>query len=178
MKSLTSTSELNKIIKQQVGLLAEVDPSVVRDSTLYFGAEFNKDDDSILTSFNPDDTFIFFASGDRETTSQTSFTEEDGSIVYYKAYQYNLYIYGENGCDVANKLVARLRSESVRNAFHEQGIHIESVSNPVQLREFVNELVWMREDVNIDLSVKLKIDQLSDYQTFTDLTEFNIVKAN
>ena len=65
---------------------------------------------------------------------------DDGPIIndtidFYKSYKLHVIIYGNNGYNIANKTIGRLRSEFVRNEVQEKGIYLESVENLNSLKE-------------------------------------------
>ena len=76
--------------------------------------------------------------------------------------------------EITPKLVARFRTERVRNNLYNEGIYIESISNPIQLDEFVNGVIWKRWDFEIDISVRFEVNQISTYSDFDALNKINI----
>lgn len=177
MKELTSTENISSLIRAQVIKQTRLDPEYVRAATLEFGADFDKEVDGLFESFNTSEAFIFFESEDRESESNVSMTMKDGSIIYYKSYEYTLHIYGEPSTDLANELIARFRTEKVRNDLLDNGVYLEKIDDAIETREFINGLIWLRHDVNIDISCKLRIEQLDDYQDFYDINSVSIDKT-
>lgn len=97
----------------------------------------------------------------------------DNSITYYKIYRLKLTLYGSNSSSVALKLVGRLRSSKVRTDLYSSGIYIEKVSEPDIINEFKNNLVWLRNDVQVDIGVKYALSQVD---VATEYEAINTIK--
>ena len=106
-----------------------------------------------------------------------SFTEVDDSVTYYKSFSVQITMYGDETDNIAPLLVARLRTEAARDNLFNQGVYLESVSNPTQLDEFKNGVLWKRWDFEINISVRFSIAPVyaqNPMKILNDLTIENI----
>lgn len=174
MNVFGNINELNKYLRNMLITQSEVDPNKILNALSMYGAELDKFlEDSIYISVDQLDSVILFELINRDSDSNVSFNEYgDDKVTYYKCYTLRLIIYGNSSSDVANKIVARFRTEKVKEDLYENGIYLEEVTDPISLNEFKNNTMWLRNDVNLDIGVKLKISQVStdsDFQSFSDL---------
>ena len=112
----------------------------------------------------------------RDSNSTVSYTNIDEDIVYHKAYSLKLTIYGNDCENVANNIVARFRSEIVRNSLLDNGVHIEDISDSILFPEFVNDSMWLRSDLSIDISCTFIVKQISKDDNFETLSELKVIK--
>lgn len=181
MNTFESIKELNKYLRNMLVTQSEINSDKVLNALSIYGTELDKLlSESIYTSIDQLDSVILFELINRDSNSNVSFNEYeqtslgtiDNNVTYYKCYTLKLIIYGDSSSDVANKIVARFRTEKVKEDLYENGIYLERVTDPISLNEFKNNTMWLRNDIDIDIGVKLKISQIStdsDFQSFSDL---------
>lgn len=85
----------------------------------------------------------------------------DESITYYKVYRLKLTIYGSDSSTIATKVASRMRSAKVRATLYQSGIYIEQVTEPEIINEFKNNLIWLRNDIQVDIGVKYSVSQVA-----------------
>lgn len=93
----------------------------------------------------------------------------DTNITYYKMFSLKVIIYGNDSINLASKLVARFRSEATRNKLYADGVYLAEVSEQKTVNEFKNEMMWLRNDITIDIGIKQSIAQLTPEHTFADV---------
>lgn len=172
---IPNTNEIDRLIRAELITQSELDGNFVRNALSEYGTDLDKNRiDLVFESLEVSDCCILFETQSNSNTDDISLTEEDDTITYYKSFKIKIITYGDISDEITPKLVARFRSERVRNKLYDEGIHIESVSNPIQLDEFVNGVIWSRWDFEIEISVRFEINQISTYSDFNSLNELKI----
>lgn len=181
MIAFQNVKELEKILRENLIIQSELKPERVRNSLSIYGTQLDKLlSEEIYGSIEQSDCLLLFELNSRESTSDVSMTEtednDDNSITYYKAFRLRVILYGDDSSDIALKLVARFRTEEVRSHLYEQGVYLEKISDPFKLNEFKNETMWIRNDIEIDIGCKFKIQPINLDSNFIDITELNIIQ--
>lgn len=177
MNTIANIDELNKLIRNQLIIQAELPSNRVRNALTTYGAMLDK----LLTkqefdSVCPCEELMLFELKTRENDADVSMTEnEDASISYYKSYSVYIILYGNNSATIMNKLIARLRTQAVRQALYEEGVYIEEVKNDLSINEFKNDVMWHRHDTEILISCKMSIKQVTPDNAFEKLNPVNII---
>lgn len=169
IKAFGNVNELNKELRTILMTQSGVDGQFVRNALSTFGETldkllFKQTYDTIC----PCDVLILFELRSRENETDVSMTERDDTVTYYKSYELYVIIYGDKAADVANMLIARMRTEAVRLRLLDLGIYLESVSNDTSLNEFKNNVMFNRHDIRFNISCRFSIAQVSsDYSMET-----------
>lgn len=175
MKTVNDINDLNKIIRTLLMSQSELDPQFIRNAVSMYGQNLDKNyDDDILSNLTTDDLLMLFELQSRQTDFEISETEEDDSISYYKAYTIHITIYGNASITFSNQLIARLRSNTVRELFAVQGVYLESVSESKYICEFKNHVLWQRADFDINIACKMSLSQLNVEHEFDKLNAVTI----
>lgn len=205
MKTFNDVNELNKYLRNILITQTQLDGSRVLNALSLYGTELDKllsDSTTQYDAIDNTNTTLLFELQARSSTSDMSMEENetsvaslvcsdnvecdsltvsdngpvlDTSIAYYKSYKLNIIIYGNASSTLAGKLVARLRTETVRNKLYCDGIYLESVSDQTTINEYKNESMWLRNDITVNISVKQDIAQISVDGNFNnfDMTILN-----
>ena len=176
MTTITDINELNKILRQYVIQQSEVDSNFVRNSLSTYGENLNK----LLfrqeyNSICPCDTLILFELVNRNSTNNVSMTEDDNSVTSYMSYTFKLIIYGTSANNVANKLIARMRTESIREKLLSEGVYLEHIDDAMSVNEFINGIMIQRQDVDIQISCQLSTIQISNDNIITSIDQPKIL---
>lgn len=177
MISFKKVDDLEKLLREEISVQSELPLDRVLNSLSLYGTELDTYlMENIYVSIEQPDTLVLFELTSRKSNSDVSMNiqTEDDFITYDKAFRLNLIMYGSSSSDVALKLVARFRTEEVRNNLYEKGIYLEKVEDPYILNEYKNETMWLRNDVNIDIAVEFKIQPITKNSIFSNLSELNI----
>ena len=173
---LQSIDEVNVVIRRFLIRQSEVDEHFVRDAKTLFGPSLDKSEDGVIfESIEHDDVMILFELYARKSDSDMTQTLEDGSIISYKSFVVHVIIYGDDSTTVAEKLVARFRTQKVRSDLQSNAIHLEEISEIIELHEFKASTIWKRNDFDIDISCNLLFSQINDDYEVVSLSSLNIV---
>lgn len=181
IQAVSNVQEIKDGIAEQLILQSGISKEFVRESTYGFGASLDKriggQYSTVFFGIRPENTIILFALHDSGSSSgefrQTSNTEEDGSITYYRAYRMHVVIYGDASGDVSNVLAARFRTQKVIRTLYEKGIFVETVGDPEEVHEIKNGAIWERHDFDMNIRCRFNIQQISDDNDFLEIGKIN-----
>lgn len=118
------------------------------------------------TSFRLEDTFITFdvAIDNNEPTYISD--EENGYMSTIVPYRTNLQIYGNGSYTMAQKLLARFDTNEVKEELYSKGIWITHLVYVENVKEFVNNTLWTRNDILLGSTSRISTAKLHDCGTF------------
>lgn len=175
MITLQNTNSIETIIRAALIAQSGLNGKFIRNSLSLHGEALEKVlSEQIYTSIDGLDSLMLFELQSRQNDADMSETESDGSISYYKSFTIYVIIYGDSSTDIANVLTARFRTESVRTQLQYDGIYLEKISDPQKINEYKNETMWIRNDIEIDISCQIKIKQVSEEEHFKRLNNINV----
>lgn len=178
MISISNFDELNKILRKQLILQSELPSKRVANSDTLYGVTLDKLlKDKIFISLDSKDNILLFELISRNSSNDINFSETDSNINSYKSYELKIIIYGNTSPDIANNVEARFRTEYVLNDLQNQGIYIESVSEPIIIHEFINESQWTRTDLSIYISCKFEIKPITMLDDYSDYSDIIVIKG-
>ena len=178
MISISNFDELNKILRKQLILQSELPSKRVANSDTLYGVTLDKLlKDKIFISLDSKDNILLFELISRNSSNDINFSETDSNINSYKSYELKIIIYGNTSPDIATNVEARFRTEYVLNDLQNQGIYIESVSEPIIIREFINESQWTRTDLSIYISCKFEIKPITMLDDYSDYSDIIVIKG-
>ena len=170
---MTDIESINTILRAQLIAQSGISAELIRDATTEYGSFLDMNSSgSIFESLTPTNTALLFELKTRESSINMSRTNDNDSITFFRAYQLRVILYGDNSGNVANMLVARFRTEKVRNSLLAKGVYVETVSEPERITEFKNNIVWQRNDIEINVSCEVELTQSSidaDFETFDEI---------
>lgn len=176
MAIISNIDEINKILRNCLITQSQVtDPKQVLNALSIYGDELHRriNNSTVYTSYEPNDVFILFELGTSQNANNVSFNEDDdeidGDIVYQRAFNLRVMIYGNDSMNVSHKLASRLRTANVRESLLQQGIKIDYVDDPDTTKEFINNTLWFRSDFDINITCEMSIEQVSTDYTMTVL---------
>lgn len=179
MISLSSVKQVVKLLRDEIIIQSELDSSRIGNGLSLYGDNLEKHLNSQqVESYEGSDCFIVFELKTRESSSDFSKTEKNQltEMFYYRSYRMFLVMYGNDSPDISNNLTVRFRSEDVRDKLQNQGIYLEKVSDPYSTNDFKNGVMWMRNDIFIDITCKFTIKPVYDDSHFEDLSDLKIIK--
>lgn len=152
--------EINKIVRNQIIQQSELSPNQVMNGVSVHGQDLIESINKYAyKSYDLKDSFIVFELQSRESSSDMSQTRVDNRIRYIASYRVQVSTYGFSAQTLANKIIARLRTEYARLQLQEQGVYLANVSNAITGNDFINNTLMIRCDFTIDVSVEMIIDQ-------------------
>ena len=181
MIAFENVKELEKILRESLITQSELLPERVLNSLSLYGTQLDKKlSETRYGSIEQSDCLTLFELTSRDSTSDVSMTDkednDDNNITYYKAFRLRVIMYGDDSSDIALKIVARFRTEEIRNHLYEQGVYLERIGDPFILNEYKNETMWLRNDIEIDIAVKFKIAPITTDSDFNNISELNIIQ--
>lgn len=169
---MTSSTELTTIIRKYLISQSELNGQLVRDAATQYGAYLDVNDhNDVFVSLAPTQTILFFELKTRDSEANMTETNDDlnETITSINSYQLHIITYGDNSNDVCNKLVARLRTERIRNLLLSEGVYLCRISDITRVNEFKNNVVWQRNDFDIDLSCEFTFTQVAVDSAYAEL---------
>lgn len=112
-----------------------------------------------LISFDLKDSFIIFEF--KEDDSKEFFVvpeEKEGYNNVISYYRMDLKIYGSSCHMLSKKILSIFREEKTILDLYSQGIYFKGVSNPTANNEFINNTLWPRTDMTINIEINTNID--------------------
>lgn len=163
MTILRDVSELNKIFRKHIIAQSRLDGEQVLNALSIHGEDLDKlFEEQVYISIERQNLLVLFELQSRPNEADVSMTNDDESIILYRSFVFRIIIYGNDSSMLANELVARFRTEKVRNAFRDDGVHIERINDPEIVNEYKNRTMWLRNDISIDIACEFNISQIDD----------------
>lgn len=179
IKSINDLHELTILLRSQLIEQSQLPSDYVINGLDTYGPELIKyiEDLDIYKGYELEDTVIVFelyANNDQNIT-----TDEENDIMYsFNSYTLHLIIYGENSNVMSRIIKSRFESEEVRLLLHDDGVHLVKVDLLGDINEFINERIWLRSDVNINIMVRYEIEKVSKIESMDNLKELEVIKNN
>ena len=169
MKSLTDLKEINKILRTVIIAQSQLLSANVRNALSLHGEDLEKlIEGTVYNSYEVTDCFALFELKYRDSSNNISFTNTDQTndpVTIQNSFAFQVMIYGNASPTTAALFTARMRTAKVRQDLMTQGVYIERVENPVSINEYINDSMWIRTDVVINISCEMLVQQVSnDYQ--------------
>lgn len=182
MITFTSINELNKYLRNMLIEQSGLSSDRVLNSLSLNGTDLDKKISSADEEYNSieiDNTTLLFelltrASNNNSSEDALPIGTAQSKIIYNRAFRMHIILYGDSSPDLANTLVARIRSENVRVQMYNQGVFIETVDDPESINEYKNEMMWLRTDFNIDIDVEFNISQITADNNYEHLKNLDI----
>lgn len=177
-------NDLDTFVRNQLSQQSGLFLSQIRNELSLYGPLLEKqvyqDNTNIFDTITPDSPVILFNVSPRSSTNiNVSETDENDNLTIYCAFNAHIIIYGDAAMLLAQKLIARLRSQVVREIFLANDVYIENVSEALQIEEYKNSVMWIRDDFELDIACKIKVADVipntpfSDYSEISTITESN-----
>lgn len=178
MISISDVNELNKILRTELITQSELEGKFVRNALDIHGQDLDKLlEAQVYSSIDTSDVLLLFQLHSRDSNSDISQTLENDTILIYTSYTLYCILYGNESNNVANKIVARFRTDEVRDDLYAQGVYLEEITNPKTFDEFKNETMWQRADFEINVSCQREIKPVTEGTEITDIDNLQIIKT-
>lgn len=109
-------------------------------------------------NLNIDNSFILFELLYDDGNDYVVVKNDDNSMASINYFNLNLHIYGNDSYMTAQKLMSRFRTIDCAEKLYNSGIHFLGITNPTTINEFINDTMWIRQDLTIKIEVAFKID--------------------
>lgn len=176
MTTISDLHTVDNIIRNQLILQSNIDADFVRNAASIYGTTLDKNiDDDIFNSITINNTLILFYTYARESSNNITQTKTDDKIRIYTSFRVHVIIYGSNSQNLAHIMIGRLRTQKARNDLQNEGIYLDYVSHTVTIQEYKNNVLWPRNDFDINISCEMDIAQITDATQFAGYAKIDII---
>ena len=110
--------------------------------------------ESEYTSFSLNDCFIVFVLEENNPDRYFILRENDGTMSSHAQFKFGLKIYGNACHDVSQTLLMAFKDETILQEIYDNNIYILNLSYPKFSFEPINNTLWPRCDMEINLKVR------------------------
>ena len=179
INKMIEEKEIVKILRAMIMSQLEVKEDQVLNVLSFRGADLHKNlEDFTYKTFNQKDLVIVFELLETTSSNNITYTKADDSLLIYASYKFDLSIYGSNSGLKSKILRARILTDEVLTDLEQKGIHIYNVSYPTSGTEFINDVIWERKDMYIELSVKYESSKILTSNEFESINSINTIDVN
>lgn len=167
IKAIKEPLEIDKVIRNVLIKQSELSSSRVLNAASVRGQNLSKlIEEDTYTSLNLSDILIIFERVfNPNSKNNVVMEEEDDTITIYSSFYIKILIYGNDSPYIANKLRSRLLTRSVIDDLQESGVCVNNISNPEPMSEWLNETLWIRNDLTMEVSCRESFKKIdSDYE--------------
>lgn len=171
----TNINNVEEVIRSFLVQQSKLDEQYVRNALSIYGSYADQSYNGIdWSSIETTQSLIFFELANRSNDSDVSEMNSEGIIKIYTSYQVHVIIYGDDSKNLANTLIARLRSARCRDLLLEQDIYLERVSNSDSVNDFKNGVLWQRNDFDIDIICEIDVEPAIEDYIFDEYSDIII----
>ena len=171
----TNVNDIEAFVRATLIQQSGLEQQYVRNALSQYGSYMSDSYDGLdWSALTPEQTLVFFELSNRDSDGDMSETEPDGSLKIYTSYQVHVIIYGDNSKNLANILIARLRTRNVLDNFMEHDICLQTVSNSTSLNDYKNGALWQRNDFDMNIACEIKITPETESYTFKEYSDIII----
>jgi len=106
--------------------------------------------------------FIIFTYTEEDEQGTEYTIENDNSFeMVYMSVKFHLMVYGNKAATLSQKIRARLLTEESRDRLYAKGLHLQKVSKIESGTDLVNETMWPRKDIYVELACRLDISKVT-----------------
>lgn len=128
--------------------------------------------DKVKLSYDLSDLVILFeVKGVDNENVNVSETMSNDLILESSSFEIQLTIYGNQSLHLAKILKARIESEKVRNDLLAEGLYLINIESIQSFNEFMNETVWPRADIILNVACEMQINQVD---TMNEVDDVNV----
>ena len=183
INEIQNLNYLDKIFGDMILNLSELKREQIKNALSVRGADLNKiiseNKKNVSIPIDLSDIIIIFEISNRNSLNNVSMIEKDDTITNYCSFNIKIIIYGNYSKTLSQILKAKFESEIIKQKMYESGIFLEKVLDINSVNEFINETVWIRNDINIEFSCRMSIKQSDKFNHFENINEnSNIIKIN
>lgn len=126
--------------------------------------------ESEYTSFSLNDCFIVFVLEENNVDRYFILRENDGSMSSHSQFRFSLKIYGNACHDVSQTLLMAFKDENLLQEMYDNSVYILNLTFPKFSFEPINNTLWPRCDIDINLKVRFN-KQINSSTTFFKVNE-------
>ena len=181
IKPVSSVEEIVKLFREELIVQSELDSERVLNGLGFRGANLRKNvGEAKYKAYNQiekHNEFIIFtyAEEDEQGTEYTIENDNDFEMVYISV-KFHLMVYGNKAATLSQKIRARLLTEESRDRLYAKGLHLQEVSKIESGTDLVNDTMWPRKDMHVELACRLDISKITvDYNyVHSEINEIDI----
>lgn len=152
----------NEIIKQ-----ANIQRARFANADSVRGADLKKILSEVnVQSIDLQDVFITFELLEKDNEDNTIINEDNNTISVFACYSFMLHVYGNMSSQMSQMIRARMRLPEVATSLKQKGIFISGVENVGNAKEFINNTLWPRCDISLEIKVRYNFKNLQDIEYF------------
>ena len=171
---ISNPYELNKILRAELLSQTELANDHVLNGLSVNGSQLEKRlENQIFEPFKITDNFVVFELVPRNSDSNVTQAIEN-KLLATSSYDFKLVIYGTSCMLLAQVIKSRFESEDVRQTLFGKGVYIESITEPEGMNEFINNTMWLRADMNIEVSCETEIEKLTNDYDFEKMGKLEV----
>lgn len=176
-KIINDLFELDKLIGNELLIESELPKDCIINGLSVRGPELLKYiNDKLYLSPNLNDTVLIFECSHNKNNCLSEYNEINDELILFNSFEYKVILYGNHSKNIASKLKARFESDSVKQHLYDEGIYLEYVDYPESINEIINETVWIRTDLSINLSCQMKFNSIKNELNFDKINKITLIK--
>lgn len=177
IKPLQETKYINIYMRAELIKQSGIDQKFVINGLSLNGADLSWiDDNNVVHPFLPSDTFIIFELN--ETNDLDVIEPSDDKVAAYSSYSFKCTVYGTNASNICKTLQSRFLTDEVLASLHSKGIHIQEIQSIQSRNEVINNVVWIRKDLEFILNCEFEIDKLDKHFEFDEINSLSTLSIS
>ena len=174
MIKIVTYEDIIKILGAEITNQTGIKKDMIKNAYSIRGSNLAKHLSSTETNtINLDNAFIVFELIESEDEKNVTVNEEESTNIIQN-YNYNLKIYGNSCHKISKEILARFKSHEVMFSLYGKGIWITSISFPQAINEFINNTLWPRCDLTINIRVLHNIVHINNSEEIKKYTRLTI----
>lgn len=134
------------------------------------GTDLSKIIDEVdVMSFDLSDVVILFDLLENDTDNNFIIPEKDNTTSSLASYKFALQIYGNFSYEYAQMIMTKLRDQGVLHNLIDNGIYFSGTSYPANSKEFINNTLWQRCDLDILIEVRYNFENPTKEEYFEEV---------
>ena len=107
------------------------------------------------TSFDINDCFMLFEIIETPEIQNNYVTrEDDNSISSIMSYDFNITTYGNHCHNLSQIIISNFKNDDLLINLREKGVYVNGVSYPTNVKEYINNVLWVRNDFKIHAYIR------------------------
>ena len=166
LKPIANYDAIVKIFYQKIKEVSELPEGFVLNKSTANGADLIKVINDVSKAYAYTDSFLLFDVSTDTDSNGIITTEKNNTVSTIADFKTTLNIYGNSSFVLAQKILARFQTEETKSEFREKGIWVKNLIFPETVKEFVNNTLWVRQDIRINFTVRFNFNKLFDVGDF------------
>lgn len=153
----SSFENMIKGIRSTIIKILDIESTRVINAVSARGPELAKIiSDTESTSYNLGDVFIVFEFKESDESEYWLMQESNEITSYITSYDFKLKIYGNKSHDAARLIIRGFKNPDNLYELYDKGIKVEGLTKPSTSHEIINNTIWPRIDMDINLTSRIE----------------------